>query len=373
MNTDEQRCLFMERAIGLAKRSWGQTHPNPMVGAVIVEQGEVVAEGWHRMAGQPHAEIEALQALGRKPKKEATLYVTLEPCSTHGRTGACTDAILESGIKNLVVGAIDPNPDHSGIGLGRLRDAGIDVVEGVLADECSDLNLIFNHWIVHKQPLIAMKVALTLDGKFAAASGQAQWVTGEPARQDVMQWRRYFPAIAVGANTVLSDNPSLTSRVDDPIWCPKRFVFDRLLKTVDADPLPNLYSDAYKERTIVLCSSSASDASRSKLARQDVAVWKLPEADGHLDLLAFRERCAEAGIYGVYFEPGPEMATALLRQQFVDYAFVYKAPKFLNDSKAPGLGSMRSTQSMNEALTLKEVHHAICGNDVLMRGYIDFS
>lgn len=373
MNMDGQLYPFMERAIGLAKRSWGQTHPNPMVGAVIVEQGEVVAEGWHRMAGQPHAEIEALNALGRKPKKEATLYVTLEPCSTHGRTGACTDAILESGIKNIVVGAIDPNPDHRGLGLGRLRDAGMDVVEGVLADECSDLNLIFNHWIVRKQPLIAMKVALTLDGKFAAASGHSKWVTGEVSRADVMWWRRYFPAIAVGANTLLSDNPSLTSRIDDTIWCPRRFVFDRTLKTVTADPLLKLYSDTHRERTTVLCSSAASSQSRSRLEVQGVAVWELPEVDGYLDLETFRQRCADEDIYGVYFEAGPEMASNLLRQKFVDYAFVYKAPKFINDSETAAVGSSESTQSMDDALQLKQVRHTVLGEDILIRGSLDYN
>lgn len=370
MNTDEQ---LMERAIELAKRAWGQTHPNPMVGAVIVEQDEIVAEGWHHEAGQPHAEIEALRALGRQPGKDATLYVTLEPCSTRGRTGACTDAILESGIQNLVVGASDPNPDHAGRGLDQLRSAGIKVNEGVLADECNDLNLIFNHWIVHQQPLIAMKVALTLDGKFAAASGHSKWVTGEVSRADVMWWRRYFPAIAVGANTLLSDNPSLTSRIDDTIWCPRRFVFDRTLKTVTADPLLKLYSDTHRERTTVLCSSAASSQSRSRLEVQGVAVWELPEVDGHLDLEAFRQRCADEDIYGVYFEAGPEMASNLLRQKFVDYAFVYKAPKFINDSETAAIGSSESTQSIDDALQLKQVRHTVLGEDILIRGSLDYN
>lgn len=373
MSNETQSCKFMRQALNLAKRAWGQTHPNPMVGAVIVEQGEVVAEGWHTMAGQPHAEIEALRMLGRKPEKDATLYVTLEPCSTRGRTGACTDAILESGIQNLVVGASDPNPAHAGRGLDLLRSAGIKVSEGVLADDCKDLNRIFNHWIVHQQPLIAMKVALTLDGKFAAASGVAKWVTGESARADVMQWRRYFPAIAVGANTVLLDDPSLTSRMGDSVWCPKRFVLDRTLKTVDADPLPKLYRDAYREQTIVLCSSETTKESRSKIAKQGIAFWELPEVDGHLDLMAFRRRCVEEYIYGVYFEAGPTMASNLLRQQFVDYAFVYKAPKLMSDSGTPAIGFSRSTKSMDEALQLKEVRHSILGEDVLIRGHLNYA
>ena len=372
MNDEEQAYAFMRRALEVAKRAWGQTHPNPMVGAVIVEQNELVAEGWHRKAGQPHAEVEALRALGRKPKKDATMYVTLEPCSTSGRTGLCTNAILESGIRNLVVGAIDPNPQHAGRGLNQLRAEGVRVTEGVLAADCSDLNLIFNHWIVRKQPLIAMKVALTLDGKFAAASGNSRWVTGEVARSDVMRWRRYFPAIAVGADTVLRDDPSLTSRIGDSVECPIRFVVDRTLKTVDAETWPKLYSDPYKEQTIVLCSPSANQESSRKLAGQGVAIWELPEVNGHIDLLAFRERCAHEGIYGVYFEAGPKMASNLFGQQFVNYAFFYKAPKLLNDSATPGMGNLRSTESMDEALQLENIRHTVLGEDILVRGYVNY-
>lgn len=371
MNAEGQLRAFMEQALKLAKQAWGKTHPNPMVGAVIIEQGEVVAEGWHTMAGQPHAEIEALRALGRQPKPEATLCVTLEPCSTRGHTGACTDAILQSGIQNLVVGARDPNPDHAGWGIDQLRAAGVRVTEGILADECRDLNLIFNHWIVQKQPLIAMKVALTLDGKFAAASGDSKWITGESARADVMRWRRYFPAIAVGANTVLRDDPALTSRLDDSVWCPRRFVLDRTLKTVDSGSSPRLYGDAYRKTTTVLCGSTASNEARSQLAERGVSIWELPEVDGRLDLTAFRERCAAESIYGVYFEAGPEMASSLFQKQFVDYAFIYKAPKLMNDSETLAMGFSRSTKTMHEALIFKDVHHQILGNDILIRGHVE--
>ena len=272
-----------------------------------------------------------------------------------------------------MVGAIDPNPAHAGKGLDQLRAAGIQVTEGVLADDCADLNLIFNYWIVHRRPLIAMKVALTLDGKFAAASGQSKWVTGESARADVMRWRRYFPAIAVGANTVLSDDPSLTSRIGDTVWCPRRFVLDRTLKTVESSSLPKLYSDAHRERTTVLCSLAARSQARNRLEEQGVTVWELPEVDKQLDLKAFRERCADEGIYGVYVEAGPEMASNLLRQKFVDYAFVYKAPKFINDSETSAIGFSRSTQSMEDVLQLKQVRHTVLGEDILIRGSLDYN
>lgn len=359
---------YMQRALKLARGAWGQTHPNPMVGAVIVEDGQIVAEGWHHAAGQPHAEVEAMRALGRKPNDGATLYVTLEPCSTCGCTGACTSAILDAGIRKVVVGAVDPNPEHAGKGLDILRAAGVDVVAGVLAQACTDLNLIFNHWIVAQRTLVATKMALTLDGKFAAASGHSQWVTGELARADVMRWRRYFPAIAVGANTVLRDDPHLTSRIDGTIWCPRRFVFDRSLKTLQSSQMPKLYTDPYKGRTTVLCGAGAEVGLRGKLSAQGVAIWELPEVDGHLDWEVFLQRCADEGLCGVYVETGPTLASSILERRLADYAFIYQAPKFMSDCATPGIGTERDTQTMRDALKLGDVRHEIFGEDILTRG-----
>lgn len=361
---------YMRRALELAQRAWGQTHPNPMVGSVIVEGGEIVAEGWHAAAGNDHAEVAALKALGQKPAADASIYVTLEPCSTGGRTGACTEAILEAGFQRVVVGARDPNPAHAGRGLDVLRNAGVEVTEGVLAEDCADLNLIFNHWITHKTPFFAAKMAITLDGKFAAASGHSQWVTGEAARADVMRWRRYFPAIAVSANTVLKDDPSLTSRVLNEVWCPQRFVFDRDLKTLEPVSLPQLYTDAFTQNTILLCSKAASDASKNKAADLGLTLWELPEAKGHLDWQAYRQRCAEEGIYGVYVEVGARLATGMIENALADYLFVYQAPKILSDASAPGIGSSRHSQSMSEAFALRDLRFARFGDDRLTRGFL---
>jgi len=361
---------LMHRALELAQQAWGQTHPNPMVGAVIVEDGEIVAEGWHRAAGQAHAEVAALNALGRKPATGATIYVTLEPCSTCGRTGACTDAIIAAGLARVVVGAQDPNPAHAGRGLAILREAGIEVTEGVLAVECTDLNLIFNHWIIQKKPFIAAKMAITLDGKFAAASGQSQWVTGAAARADVMRWRRYFPAIAVGANTVLKDNPCLTARIGDGVWCPQRFVFDRSLKTLKSSPLPQIYTDAYAGQTVVLCSASAAVDAKGRAAALGITLWPLPEANGHLDWQAFRARCTEIGICGIYVEVGPTLATRVIEGRLADYLFIYQAPKLMSDSGSVGIGSLRNSQSMDEAFALRELHLASFGDDRLTRGFL---
>lgn len=365
--------FYMAQAIELAGRAWGQTHPNPMVGALIVENKEVVAEGWHKGPGQAHAEVDALLALGREPAPDATIYVTLEPCCTEGRTGPCTQAIIDSGIRKMVIGAVDPNPDHAGRGLEILSNAGIEVIQGILEEECADLNLIFNHWITTGEPLLAAKMAMTLDGKFAAASGHSQWVTGEAARDNVMRWRRYFPAIAVGANTVLRDDPSLTSRIGDTVYCPKRFVFDRHLKTVDVEHMPKLYSDDFQAQTIVLCLESSGTERKALAAEIGLQLWELPEERGHIDWSAFRDRCAKQGICGVYLECGPSLATEVIEGTKADYLFVYKAAKFMADKAAKGIGSERQTTSMSDAFQLEEVHHEILGKDVLTRGRLTSS
>ena len=218
---------YMRQAIGLAWRGYGATSPNPMVGAVLVKGGKIIGRGWHRRAGLPHAEIEALrdaQKRGHSPRG-ATLYVTLEPCCTHGRTPPCTDAIIAAGIKCVVVGATDPNPNHSGRAFKILRRAGIVVnwwgerprepenqskrgLSGTsprqkIASECAKLNEAFNHWIVHRTPFVTVKAAMTLDGKIATASGESKWITGEKARAHGMKLRRGSDAILVGINTIL--------------------------------------------------------------------------------------------------------------------------------------------------------------------------
>jgi diaminohydroxyphosphoribosylaminopyrimidine deaminase / 5-amino-6-(5-phosphoribosylamino)uracil reductase len=361
---------FMAHALELARRAWGQTHPNPMVGAVLVCGGEVIGEGWHRADGQPHAEIEALSQLGESAPKGTTLYVTLEPCSTAGRTGACTDAIQRAGIECVVIGAVDPNPAHAGRGIEVLRQAGIDVRSGVCAEDCEDLNLIFNHWIVDQTPLFTAKMAMTLDGKFAAASGHSQWVTSSAARADVMRWRRYFPAIGVSANTVLQDDPRLTSRLGDEEFCPRRIILDRQLKTVQAAQQPKLFSDPFVDRTILVCLESADPAAREKTRALDLELWVLPQDGAHIDWAALRERCGEAGLYGVYFETGPGLATEVLEQARVDYCFIYQAAKFMADAGAKGIGSSRYTETMHEALELDAVRHEVFDRDVLTRGFL---
>ncbi len=362
----------MRRALALARQAWGETHPNPMVGAVVVEDGRVVAEGFHARDGTAHAERVALANLGRAPKPGATLYVTLEPCSTHGRTGACCDAIVEAGLTRVVVGATDPNPAHAGAGFARLRAAGVEVTTGVLAADCADLNLIFNHWIVRGTPLLAAKAAVSLDGRMATRTGDSQWITNEASRADVHRWRRLFPAIAVGARTVTKDNPRLTARNGGEEWCPWRFVFDGLLRTAGERILPAVYTDAFRERTIVVTTEHGGLGYARKLRDQGVKVWVLPSPTQRVPFAEFRSRCAEERIAGVYFEGGPMLLSEALAARAIDYLFAYRAPVLLADERARSIFSGLRTEKVEAAVRLADVRRETFGDDDLVRGRVTY-
>lgn len=368
--TIDEHESFMRRAIELAREGWGDTHPNPLVGAVIVEHGQVVAGGWHAQDGGPHAERVALASLGRKPKPGATLYVTLEPCSTHGRTGACCELIKEAGIKRVVVGATDPNPEHAGRGLEVLREAGIEVFAGICERSCRDLNLIFNHWITTGGPLLAGKVATTLDGKTACRTGDSKWITGEESRADVHHWRRYFPAIAAGAMTVLRDNPRLTARTGDKEWCPWRFVFDGLLRTVTDQHPPAVYTDEFRERTIVVTTPHGGLGYVRKLRDMGVKVWVMESATQRVPFADFRKKCAEERIAGVYFEGGSQLLSELMRAREMDYLFSYRAPMLFADDKAKNMFSGLRPDAIAQAIRLKDTRHEVFGDDALLRGRV---
>ncbi len=351
----------MRRALELALQAWGRTHPNPMVGAVITEGGKIVAEGFHAKAGDPHAEVMVLRALGRKPDADAILHVTLEPCCTQGRTPPCVAAILASGIRTVVVGARDPNPAHAGHGLDQLRAQGVAVVEGVLGEECAELNLIFNHWIVRGSPLLALKVASTLDGKLTLPAGQGRAISGPESQAYVHRLRRLFPAIAVSADTAITDNPRLTARGNDGETCPLRFVLDRHFKTAGRTGL-NLFQDAHRTRTIVVGLGSA--AKKSDLAwyeAEGIKVWSMVgDEDSFLDVWA--ERCAQEKIAGVLVEAGPRLASAMLSAGSADYLYAFVAPR-TGDPDAP---------SWHHGLVLPVggLRASLVGSDALYQGHL---
>ena len=366
---DDER--FMRRALELARKGWGTTHPNPMVGAVIVEDGVVVAEGFHEKDGAPHAERIALATLARNPAAGATLYVTLEPCSTAGRTGACTDALIAAGIRRVVAGATDPNPAHAGRGFEILRSAGAEVVTGVLETECSDMNLIFNHWISRGAPLIAGKLASTLDGRIATRTGESRWITGTEARADVHRWRRLFPAIAVGAGTVMKDNPRLTARIEgEGEVCPIRFVFDGRLRSVSDRNLPSVYSDEFAERTIAVTTQHAGVGYVRKLREKGIGVWVFESPNGRVPFAQFRARCAAEAMTGVFVEGGAELLSRALIDRQLDYLLMYHAPVILADERAKSvLGGLR-TEKLAQAIRLSGVQRQVLGDDSLVRGAV---
>lgn len=365
--------LPMRLAIAEARKALGKTHPNPAVGAVIFHRGELVATGFTQPAGQDHAEVVALKAFreaGMEPDPTTVLAVTLEPCSTTGRTGPCTDAISASGIKRVIVGATDPNPAHSGRGLDRLREAGIRVESGVLEETCTDLNLIFNWQMEHGTPFFAAKVATTLDGRMATRGGLSKWITGAEARADVHRWRRTFPAIAVGAGTVIADNPSLTARIDgEPEWCPIRFIFDRNLVTLK-DGLPKVYSDAHRDRTIIITGNKHGQKLAELEERHGLHFWALDDVSEDEGLNAFSARCQEEGVTGVFLEGGAHLLSSFLKYRFIHYLFSYRSPKLLADVSGLAPFSGREPASMQETVILSRVRHACFGDDQLMRGFV---
>jgi diaminohydroxyphosphoribosylaminopyrimidine deaminase/5-amino-6-(5-phosphoribosylamino)uracil reductase len=298
--------------------------------------------------------------------------VTLEPCCTHGRTPPCTDAIVDAGIRRVVVGATDPNPAHAGKGFDLLRAGGVEVVPGVLGRESADLNLIFNHWIATGRPLFAAKSGVTLDGKVATRTGDSKWITGEAARANGHLWRRYFPAIAVGAGTVRADNPRLTARVGGVEWCPWRFVFDGLLRTVTDKSMPGVFTDEFRERTIVVTTPHGGLGYVRKLNAMGVKAWVLNSSTPKVNFQDFRARCAQEGITGVFFEGGAQLLSELLQARELDYLFTYHAPVLFADDKGKAILRGLRTESLANAIRLEQVRHEVQGDDALMRGFVKY-
>ena len=271
----------------------------------------------------------------------------------------------------MVVGATDPNPDHAGKGFEVLRAAGVEVVAGVLERECADLNLIFNHWIARRTPLMAAKVAVTLDGKIACRTGESRWITGEASRADVHHWRRYFPGIAVGAMTILKDNPRLTARPEGgEEWCPRRFVFDGLLRTVSDKILPHVYTDAHRERTVVVTTPHGGMGYVRKLRDLGIAVWVMDSSTQRVNFADFRRRCAEEKITGVYVEGGAQLVSEIIRAKQLDYLFSYRAPVLFADDKARAVFSGLRPEQLDQAVRLADVRNETFGDDSLMRGRV---
>jgi diaminohydroxyphosphoribosylaminopyrimidine deaminase/5-amino-6-(5-phosphoribosylamino)uracil reductase len=374
---------FMRLALRLARRGYGATSPNPMVGAVLVKGGKIIGRGWHRRAGLPHAEIEALrdaQKRGHNPKG-ATLYVTLEPCCTHGRTPPCTEAIIAAGIKHVIVGTTDPNPKHAGKGFKILRRAGIEVVHGVWAGECERLNENFNHWIVHRTPFVTVKAAMTLDGKIATASGESQWITGEKSRSQAMKLRQGSDAILVGINTILADDPSLTARSQksearsqNKKLRLRRIILDSMART----PLnAKVVSDEFAALTTIVATKLAPKNRVAALAKKaNVVVAPVAkrrarsDAPRQIDLHWLLKKIGSENVMSLLVEGGGEVNASFLLGGFAQRAAFFYAPKILGgrDSRKAVAGD--GVKNMSEAIQLREIEWKRIGPDLLMTALV---
>ena len=354
---------YMRRALELAKMAEGDTSPNPMVGAVITDSsGKIVGEGYHHKAGQPHAEINALAAAGDKAKG-ATVYVTLEPCSHYGRTGPCCEALIKAGVKKVVSAVTDPNPLVAGRGLNRLREAGIEVVNGICEDEARKLNEKFFFWITHKRPFVSLKYAMTLDGKIAADGGDSKWITGVEARTYAHYLRKTHDAVIVGKNTVLQDDCELTTRMVEG-KNPVRIVLDSKCSLPVNSKILN-----GEARTIVAVGEEPSLTNLNALQLlKNVEIIKLPEHNGKLDLNALMKYIAEQEITSLLVEGGSEVHGAFLDAGFAERVYAFIAPKIIGGRNALAPVGGNGCKDMGKALRLKDIEYKELGCDLLITG-----
>lgn len=355
---------MMKRALTLARRGIGKTSPNPAVGCVIVKDGTIVGEGWHRKAGTPHAEVHALVQAGQSAHG-ADVYVTLEPCSHHGKTPPCADALVEAGVARVFIGMVDPNPQVSGRGINKLRSAGIEVVDGILGDECRAVIEPFIKYITTGLPFVILKSAMTMDGKTATSSGESKWITNEKSREYVHKLRSMVDAVMVGVGTIIADNPQLTTRLPRGGRDPLRVIVDSTLRTpMDARVL--LQSSA--ARTMIATISKNEDKS-SQLQAHGAEIVRCREKDGRVDLGDLLKQLGSRGIQSVLLEGGRELAGEALRLRLIDKYIFFYAPKLFGGADGFGLFAGQSVSRMNDALMMERIAIRKFGNDVMIEAY----
>jgi len=350
--------LYMAKAIQLARKGMYTTQPNPRVGCVIVAGDEIVGEGYHQQAGGPHAEIHALEQAGEKARG-ATAYVSLEPCSHHGKTPPCADALIESGVSRVVCAMQDPNPLVAGQGLEKLQQAGIETLSGIMQAEAEALNPGFIKRMQSGLPYVRVKLAMSLDGRTAMASGESKWITGDAARQDVQKLRARSSVVLTGSGTVIADNPAMNVRLnatDLGLSCepyqPLRAVIDSQLKVAPDSQIFHVDGDS------LLFSGKAATENDSR----DIHVLPVESAAGRLKLRSVLEALGKRQANEVHVEAGSELCGALLEQQLVDEIVVYMAPHIMGDA-AKGLFHLPGLSSMKQRIALTAVDMRAVGKD----------
>ena len=360
--------LHMKKVLELAVKARGRTSPNPLVGACVVKDGEIVGSGYHRAAGTPHAEIHALREAGEQARG-ATLYVNLEPCCHHGRTGPCTEAVIQAGIARVVAAMADPNPLVAGKGMGVLQAAGIDVTPGVLEDEARELNEVFIKYITTGLPFVVAKAAVSLDGKIATRTGKSKWITGEAARAYGHCLRDWYDAILVGIGTVLADDPALTTRLPggggrDPV----RVIVDSQARTPAGARVLTQSSGA----GALIATTAGAPPARVELLRQAGARVLVAGAGPRVDLPGLLKMLVQEGITSVLIEGGAGIHGSALTEGIVDKAVWFISPKIIGGRDAPGAVGGEGVNDPSEAAELERLKISRLGPDLCVEGYLKY-
>lgn len=350
---------YMEMALEIARNGLGHVNPNPLVGAVVVKDGEVVGTGYHGMYGGPHAEVYALNEAGEKAKG-ADIYVTLEPCSHYGKTPPCAKKIIESEIKRCFVGSIDPNPLVSGKGVELLRRSNIEVCTGVLKEECDKMNKVFFKYMKEGMPYLFLKCAITLDGKIAAKNGDSKWISNEIAREKVQFYRNKFMGLMVGIGTVLSDNPRLTARIENGVD-PVRIIIDPHLKINESF---NIVADNYDKKTIVITSENNKNLPKYMELENRFAISFITFPDYDFLIRDILKKLGEAGIDSVLLEGGEKLISKAFSENVIDAGEIFISDKILGDSAGKSFISGFSRESISDSIVLKNIKYNLYGNNV---------
>ncbi len=361
MNDEE----YMRLALALAKKGMGWTSPNPMVGAVLVKDGKVIGQGWHEKYGGPHAERNALTSC-RESTEGAALYVTLEPCCHYGKQPPCTEAILEAGIRRVIIGSDDPNPLVAGKGIRMLREHQIEVTEHVLKEECDRLNEVFFHFIQTKRPFVVMKYAMTMDGKIAAYTGASKWITGEGARAHVQKQRHRYTAIMAGVGTVLADDPLLTCRLKDS-KNPIRIICDTNLRT----PLTAQVVATAKETPTILATCRTEKERWRPYETAGCRIMPIEEKEGHVDLQMLMEKLGQEQIDSILLEGGGTLNWSALHCGIVQKVQAYLAPKLFGGQTAKTPIEGTGVASPSDAFLLKNSMITQLDGDFLIESEVE--
>lgn len=358
---------YMKIALELAEKGRGYVSPNPMVGAVVVKDGKIIGKGWHQQAGGRHAEVYAIDDAGPLAK-DADLYVTLEPCNHHGKTPPCTEKIIASGIRRVVMAMADPNPDVKGGGANRLTQAGITETSGVCETEAQRLNESFVKYVKTKRPFVILKIAATLDGRIATRTGNSKWVTGEASRKYVHELRHSVDAVMVGVNTVKADDPQLTTRLEGKKGKnPRRIILDTTLSIPeDAKVLRN--DSAFD--TIIITGNSAPSKKRNRLEKMGVQIIDAELTDNLVDLDKLMAQLGQMQIESLLIEGGSRVAASAIKSKIVDKIYFFYAPKILGGNDGMPMFSGAGPELMSQSIVVKDTTIRRFDEDVMIEGYI---